>query len=196
MTTSKLRLLVIVYFSLVVLLRFVPHASNMAGFCALALFAGCYLNAWQGMIVGFGAVAISDMIGQWMQIPGMGFYTRETMLAVYLGTALPGVLGWLLSKMDWRFAAISGSLLSTLAFFVVTNFASWLDPLMSYPPTLAGLVQCYFAAIPFMGGTLAGTMAFSLAFFATHHWLESRAIALNCSQLAPNCSERRENKND
>ncbi len=169
--TLKLRWFVVALFVIALIMRFVPHAYNVAGFAALALFAGCYLNIWQGMVIAFGAVALSDVIGQWWQLPGMGFYTKETMFAVYLATALPSVIGWALKKADWRITAGAGSILSAIVFFVVTNFAAWLDPIMKYPQTAEGLINCYVAAVPFIGGTLVGTFLYAYAFFASYRWL-------------------------
>ena len=62
MQTSKLRWLVVAYFVIALTMRFVPHAYNVAGFGALALFAGCYLNAWQGMVIAFGAGWVSHIV--------------------------------------------------------------------------------------------------------------------------------------
>ena len=42
---------------------------------------------------------------------------------------------------------------SSLVFFVVTNFYVWLNTVI-YPKTMAGLVSCYVAAIPFYWNTL------------------------------------------
>jgi hypothetical protein len=45
-----------------------------------------------------------------------------------------------------------------------------------YPHTLAGVVQCYVAAIPFYGRTLASDLLYSGALFGLHAWL-SRMVA-------------------
>lgn len=174
MSNQKLRFCVAAFFVLAVAARFVPHIYNFAPYGALALFAGCYLSAWQGMLIGFGAVALSDIIGNWLNMPGLGMYTKETMLVVYLSSALPGIIGWVMRNFDWRFTAGFGALASTAIFFVLTNFASWLDPMMQYPQTLAGLISCYVAAIPFAGGSLLGNIFYAALFFGAHRLLVVR----------------------
>ena len=68
-------------------------------------------------------------------------------------------------------AAIAASLL----FFLISNFGSWMMQALPYGYSLAGLVDCYEAAIPFYRGTLAGDVLCSAAFFALHAVL-SRAF--------------------
>ena len=57
------------------------------------------------------------------------------------------------------FAAVGGS----LVFFLVTNLFVWAEslfdgPLAMYPPTWAGLVECYTAAVPFYRTALLGDL--------------------------------------
>ena len=59
------------------------------------------------------------------------------------------------------------SLLSSVLFFVVTNFGSWLW-FGSYAPTLSGLGHCYLAAVPFFRHTVAGDLAFSIVLFGSY----------------------------
>ena len=40
-----------------------------------------------------------------------------------------------------------------MLFFVTSNLATWAEGL-EYPLTLAGLVQCFYRAIPFYGNTV------------------------------------------
>ena len=57
------------------------------------------------------------------------------------------------------------SLLSSILFFVVSNFAVWASYRTLYPATVQGLAACYVAAIPFFRNTLAGDMVFTAVFF-------------------------------
>lgn len=177
MSNQKLQYLVAAFFVVAVAVRFFPHAYNFAPYGALALFAGCYLSAWQGMVLGFGAVAVSDIIGNFFNLPGLGFYTPATMLVVYASSALPGVVGWLTRKLDWKLTTGIGALASAAIFFVFSNFAAWLDPMMQYPQTLAGLMSCYVAAIPFAGGSLLGNLFYACVFFGAHRALATREAA-------------------
>ena len=46
-----------------------------------------------------------------------------------------------------------------------TEGCDQLSAVLLYPHTLAGLEECYIAALPFFGYTLLGNLAFSAAFF-------------------------------
>ena len=70
-------------------------------------------------------------------------------------------------------AAVSSSVL----FFVLTNFAVWARGVL-YPLTSAGLVECYVAAIPFFGNTLAGDLFYSTVLFGSLAIAEARIPGL------------------
>ena len=48
--------------------------------------------------------------------------------------------------------------MSSLLFFIVTNFGVWLT---GYPKTIEGFVLCYTLAIPFFINAIAGDLFFS-----------------------------------
>lgn len=171
MSLRNVRLLTLVYFVVAVAMRFLPHGVNFNAVAALALFAGCYLSVTQGMLLGLGAMALSDVIGHALDIDGMGFYYRPTMLAVYAGLALPGLLGWALRGRVSATSVPAAGVASAILFFVVSNFAVWLDPNMGFAQTPAGLVKCYVDAIPFALNAFLSTVLFSCIFFGIHAWL-------------------------
>jgi hypothetical protein len=47
-------------------------------------------------------------------------------------------------------------------FFVVSNFSVWL---VSYPLTIAGLIECYTLALPFYGAALVGDSLYAAILF-------------------------------
>lgn len=63
----------------------------------------------------------------------------------------------------------------SLLFFVVSNFVSWLEQALPYGYSLAGLLDCYRAAVPFYRGTFAGDVLYTGALFGLHAAL-SRAF--------------------
>lgn len=168
---KDVRLVALAFFLVAVTLRFVPHPPNMAPVAALALFAGCYLSGGVGLILALGAMAISDVIGHWFNVPSMGFYTRSTMLTVYLSLGLTAGVGTLLRGRVSAATVPVASLAGTLIFFVATNFACWLDPMMGYAPTLEGLTSCYVNAIPFARYTWLGDLFYSSSLFGLYSWL-------------------------
>ena len=52
----------------------------------------------------------------------------------------------------------------SLLFFAVSNFAVWAFGGM-YPPTFAGLIACYVAALPFLPQTVAGDLVWTAILF-------------------------------
>ncbi len=55
-------------------------------------------------------------------------------------------------------------MMASVLFFIITNFGAWLVGNL-YPKTLAGLVSCYVAAIPFFRNTLLGDAVYTLVLF-------------------------------
>ncbi len=77
---------------------------------------------------------------------------------------------------NWQFT-IAGSLAASLAFFLTTNFASWIA---FYPHTWSSLGQCYLSAIPFFKNTWISTLLYSGAFYLAlevfHFWQSGRTL--------------------
>ncbi len=129
MPANKIRLLALVFFAMSVALRFAPHGVNFNAIGALALFAGCYLSVTEGVLIALGAMALTDTLGHWLDFGSMGYYHRPTMFAVYFATALPSLLGWLMRKLEVKWTNVfATAVASSTLFFLITNFAAWLDP--------------------------------------------------------------------
>lgn len=161
---------------LVVASRFLPHPPNVACLGALGLFAGCYMAGRRAYLIPLGVLLVSDVIGQVLEIPGLGFYNPITMLAVYAGAVAAVPVGRLMARgagqagasPTWfRKAArlLGGSLAASTLFFLISNagvfFGGW------YSMSLSGLVACYTAAIPFYGYTIAGDLTYSVLLFGS-----------------------------
>src|SRR5271170_1716873 len=68
------------------------------------------------------------------------------------------VLGAILLSKTTTFARVaSATLLASTSFFVVTDYAVWAAQPGMYPHTLAGLMTCYAAALPFYRNDLVST---------------------------------------
>ncbi len=146
------------------LVRLLPHPWNFTPIGAMALFSGAtFRDRRLAFVVPLATLFLSDLV--------IGLHSL--MWAVYGSFAMMVWLGtWLRARRRlWPIAATT--LAGALLFFVVTNFAVWLSG-MTYSKTVAGLVACYVAAIPYFGNTLAGD-AFYVALlfggfaFAEHH---------------------------
>jgi hypothetical protein len=145
-----------------VLIRFLPHPANVAPIAAMALFGGAYLNKKYAVILPLIAMLISDLF--------LGFH--NTMPFVYGSFLLTGMIGMVLKKHNnfkWIFG---GTLLSSVLFFIITNFGVWLMNMGNmYPQNLIGLAQCYVMAIPFFRNTLAGDLFYTVMMFGGYEMI-------------------------
>ncbi len=157
-----------------VALRVVPHPPNLTPIGAIALFGGAnFKDRRLAFFVPLAAMLLSDLL--------IGLHSL--MWAVYGSFILSVLLGiWLRRRR--RVLPIAGATLAgAVLFFVITNWTVWLT-LGTYPPTLAGLVACYIAAIPHFGNTLAGDAFYSAVLFGGLALLESRVPQLREAEEA------------
>jgi hypothetical protein len=139
--------------------RLVKHPFNFTPVAAMALFAGCYLQRRWAVVLPLAAMFVSDYF--------IGFYDWQVMASVYVGIALAFFVGWYLrNRVKW-YSVISAALISSLAFFVLTNFAVWAF-FTWYPHTWAGLVSCFTLALPFFRNTFIGDLVYSSVFFGAY----------------------------
>ncbi len=137
-----------------IMFRLLPHPQNFTPIAAIAIFSGALLGKkWYAFVVPMLIMLISDAF--------IGFHV--TMWAVYLSFALVVLLGMTMAK-SLRFKNVfATALVSAVVFFLITNFACWLQGWYGY--TAQGLVNCYLAAIPFFRMELLSTMVYSVAFW-------------------------------
>ena len=139
-----------------VVLRLVPHPANVTPVFAAAIFGGAVLSNRSAFLLPIFTLVLSDLF--------LGWYTPGVLASVY-GSALVAVyLGTRLRNIQSRGEVSVSAIVSSLFFFVVSNFAVWLfTPL--YPQTVTGLVAAYVAALPFLRNELVGTLVYALTFF-------------------------------
>ena len=69
------------------------------------------------------------------------------------------------------------AILSSVIFFVITNFTVWLFS-GYYPKTYEGLVLCYTMAIPFFRNTILSTLLYTGLFVMTIEFLKNTSFGL------------------
>jgi hypothetical protein len=134
--------------------RLLPHPPNFTPLAAIALSSAVYLDKRYAFVVPIAALLISDAV--------IGFY--DGMAWVYGCFIATGFIGLWLRTHKSPLPVVGAALASSTLFYVVTNFAVWLNGTM-YPKTWEGLLACYVAAIPFFQNTVAGDLAFTAALF-------------------------------
>jgi hypothetical protein len=130
---------------------------------ALALFAAARLGLGYGLVFLAAALAVKDVClylttNWWQPYPLSWLY--------FSGYALLGYA--LLRKSESVGRAAGVGLGASLAFFLVSNFVSWLEQALPYGYSFDGLLNCYAAAVPFFRGTLLGDVGFTAALFGAH----------------------------
>jgi hypothetical protein len=142
------------------LARLAPHPPNFAPVGGMSLYAGARLRGWQAFALPLLLMAVTD--------PLLGGYSVATPF-IYLSFLINVAIGRLVrtTESPWRIAAVV--LPCSAQFFLLSNFGTWLGHF--YPHTLAGLAQCYVAAIPFFGRTLASDFLYTAILFGLHAWL-------------------------
>lgn len=143
--------------------RFMPHPPNATAIGAVALFSGAFLrNNKLAILVPIAAMLISDIAV---------FGTHASLWAVYASFILITLLGAKLANRKGVLPILGASIVSSILFFTLTNFAVWLGNGF-YPQNFAGLTECYVAAIPFFQNTLLGDLAFNTALFGSFYALQ------------------------
>jgi hypothetical protein len=136
-------------------LRLVPHPPNFTPIGAMALFSGAYLGRKPlAFAVPLGALLLSDLV--------LGFYHGQA--TVYFSVALIVMIGMVALGRRSPIRVGAAAVLSSVVFFVVTNFGMWLFSGF-YPRTFAGLEACYVAAVPFFQNTVAGDLFYATLLF-------------------------------
>ena len=92
-------------------------------------------------------------------------------LFVYLSFIVISGVGYIFGKIN-----LKSILLSSLIFFIVTNFGVWL---IGYPNTLKGFLACYVAAIPFFGWTIVGDLFYSYSAKLSLKFFQKKYISVN-----------------
>jgi len=141
---NKKQLVIILFIVVAAMFRLMPHFPNVTPITAMALFSGVYLtNKKLVFIIPILAMFISDLF--------LGF--SSITLFVYAAFILVSYIGISSKKVS-----IKTILLSSIGFFIITNFGVWL---FGYPKTLNGLIECYTLAIPFFRNSLIGDFFFA-----------------------------------
>ena len=153
---------------LAAIMRLLPHWPNFTPVAAMALFGGAYIsNKKFAFAVPFIAMFLSDLV--------IGFH--NTMWAVYLSFAAIVGIGMLLRENKSVLRTAGAAVASSVLFFVVTNFAVWLAGGF-YSMDLAGLVQCYVAAIPFYQYSVIGDLFYAGVMFGAFEYAKVKIPAL------------------
>ena len=136
--------------------RLIPHPPNFAPVTAIALFSGFYVtNKLLLYTLPIGIMMLSDLF---LGFSSISYFVYGAFLVVsFIGN---------LSKNPKILKIVPSILLSSISFFIITNFGVWI--IGGYPKTWSGLATCYTMAIPFFKNSLMGDLFYTGAVSYTH----------------------------
>lgn len=153
----KKQTLILLFILAAALIRIMPHIPNFTPVTAMALFGGVYFTDKRlAYLVPVLVMLISDIF--------LGF----SMISIFVYLAFI-----LISFLGTRFQSISikSILISSIAFFLITNFGVWL---LGYPKSFAGLLECYTLAIPFFRNSLLGDLFYSGVMYFSFEYITKK----------------------
>jgi hypothetical protein len=148
---------------------------NIVPVGGLALYSGSRLPLWLAWAPALAVMAASDAV--LAKLYGYPMFNPW----VYASFVVYALIGRLLARTNAPGRIAAASVLGSVQFFLVTNFGTWLtsDGLATpmYPHTLAGLLACYVAGLPFLRYTLLGDLGTVAVLFGAHALLTKPAAA-------------------
>ena len=159
---NKKILFITLFIIVAALMRLIPHPPNFVPITAIAIFAGVKFNNIKiAYAIPISIMLISDLF--------IGFYSIS--LFVYLAFILIITYSSFIKKYS-----IKNIILSSVMFFIITNFGVWL--MGGYPKSIEGLVLCYTMAIPFFTNSIIADLFFSAILYYGFEQIEKRYLIL------------------
>ena len=141
--------------------RLLPHAWNFTPLIATTIFAGAYLGKKYAFVLPIITMFISDLF--------LGFYEFQIMFSVYLSFAIAGLIGYKFARSKKINMVVLSALFSSALFFLVTNAAVWLFGNI-YQPGIVGLLESYWAGIPFYRNMMLSDIIYTTALFMIYEY--------------------------
>ncbi|MGV3489764.1 MAG: DUF6580 family putative transport protein [Devosia sp.] len=137
-----------------VLSRLLPHPPNVTAVVGVSLLAAYAIrHPLNAAMVPLSVMVISDLVLGW----------HSSAIFTYAGMLAATFIGrWLITRLN-PLRIGGAALLSSLAFFLISNFGVWVGGYYGY--SLEGLYACYVEAIPFFGYSLVGDLGSTAILF-------------------------------
>jgi len=147
--------------------RLLPHPANFTAVGAVSLFAGAVMPKKWGIFFPAIIMAASDIF--------LGFH--NIMVFTWGSMMIAAGIGYLIRQKIKPANLVYGSLVASIQFFLITNWAVWMfTPL--YSKGLDGLFASYVAGLPFFRNMLLGDIAYTALLFGVYtlalHYIAGR----------------------
>ncbi len=150
---KKTYIYLVLFIAFLAQLRLIPHPPNFTPILAAGIFSGFYFRHF---FLGLFIIILSMFIGD------LYFGFHNTMFFTYISLSIAVMLGLFIKKLKFSEIIFSG-LVSSVCFFLITNFGAWIT-LDMYEKNFAGLMSSYTLAIPFFQNTLISTFLYLFLF--------------------------------
>lgn len=148
--------------------RLIPHAPNFTSSLAGLIFAGFALRKTTLAIIILAGYYLTDLFINNVYYSGNSAnfqWTSQAFLWIYVSLMISFLLScFLSSRLESPFGLLGISVISSLVFFLLSNFGVWTENFL-YPLTFSGLAACYLAALPFLLNELAASVFFVTMFY-------------------------------
>lgn len=154
-------LLVVCFILFAACVRILPHPWNFTPIGAMALFSGAKLNSrWAAFLFPLAALFVGDLF--------VGIH--KLMIVVYLSFSV--LIGRYFRRKQSLAPLALATLIGSIQFFLLTNFAVWAFGYTAYPRSAPGLLTCYVAGIPYFANTFLGDSFYAVLFFGAFALIE------------------------
>lgn len=141
-----------------VVFRLMPHPANFAPVTAIALVGGAILRGKMAWALPLLVMVVSDAI--------IGFH--DVILFTWGSFLIVGLLSSRYLSKNFKFEnVLIASMAAAVFFYLFSNLGVWLVS-GYYQHSLAGLMQCYYNALPFFRNTFLGDVVFSSLFYGAY----------------------------
>ena len=171
---------IIILTSIVVVLITIRAIFNIPNFNpigAIALMGGVlFQKRSNAFLITLGALFLGDFMLGLSSPTYMEYIFSATFLFVYISFIFIIMLGMVIKNRVSLLSVITGSIISAIIFFLITNAGSWLA--LDYSKSFSGLMSSYAAGIPFFRATLVSQLLFSVGIYVLYNLATQRKTSV------------------
>ena len=171
---------ILLWIGIAILGRIIPHPANATPLAALAILSGyAFYKNW-AVLMTLISLCVSDiLLGLLQNQPISGDWSLFT----YSGYMLLAFWAPQRSLTKKKMVIWEYVLVSTLIYWIWTNFGTWLTSGM-YLHDGYGFFECYLAGVPFLRNALLGTVIYTAIFLPGVNKLLSISSGFSLSRFA------------
>lgn len=159
--------------------RLIPHVDNFTPMEAVSLFGAAYFSRkWWAFLAPVLIMYMTDFVINntvarpfFPQAEGIIWFSNYMIYntLAYIGITILGIT-YLQKITTSRIVVLS--LISSVLFFLITNFGTWMSEISMYPRSFSGLMMSYAAGLPFFRTSVLSTLVFSVMMFGSFSLLK------------------------